>query len=332
MQADVERALVVARYYRELGLSPLPSKVNDKAPDMAAYACYYGDTPVRDAVYHAASWRVPNIQIITGTKHAGPLKLLVVDLDGEEAPGVWTRMCEAHGYEPTSAWVSVTGSGGIHLYFRLPCGIPECRSGIIWGVYDTWGEDGKGTWCKHKEIRILADNALCVAPPSKHVDTGKRYQFKYGCSPAEIRLPEVAPSWLLEMPRLVTPKLAEVRTVASPARGKEALSGNHYMRREVLDAIGDQKLDLLIQWGLQAQSREPNPSGWVACFVPWREKPGQSMASGSFHFLDGTFQDRKDNSSMSFFDLAVRLQPGMFPDWRDCRDYCGDRFIGRITR
>lgn len=328
MIPNVARALACARHFHALGLTPLPSRSDDKIPDLPKYTHYYEGEPVEDWVYD--QWKACNIQVITGTKHPGEISVIVVDLDGDEAPDAWRKICEKHNYTPSSAWMVETGSGGTHFWYRTPPGLLDCPTGMIWGVYDTFGEEGRGGWIKHKEIRILGDRALAMAPPSFHPKTGKRYRFFPGVSPNEIPIPEVAPKWLLEMPRLSSPSFTPVGPPPL-IRRPEKLSGRHYMRGEVLAAIAD-KVSLAKEWGLKFDRETENSSGWASCYVPWREEPGRSRPSGTMHCLDGTFQDRKDMTTLSLFDLAVQLQPGMFPKWQDCRDYCGDRFIGRIVR
>lgn len=327
MIPNVARALACARHFHALGLTPLPSRSDDKIPDLPKYTHYYEGEPVEDEVYE--KWKACNIQVITGTKHPGTISVIVVDLDGEEAPDAWRKICEKHNHTPSSAWMVETGSGGTHFWYRLPPGVLDCPSGMIWGVYDTFGTDGKGGWLKHKEIRILGDRSLAMCPPSFHPKTGKRYHFYPGTSPNEIPLPEVAPQWLLNMTRLSTPSFAIASAPIS--RPREKLSGKHYMRGEVMAAITD-KVSLAKEWGLKFDRETANASGWASCYVPWREEPGRSRPSGTMHCLDGTFQDRFDMTTLSLFDLGVQLQPGMFPKWQDCRDYCGDRFIGRIQR
>ena len=99
----------------------------------------------------------------------------------------------------------------------------------------------------------------------------------------------------------------------------------------MLAAVGDRKLtEASKEWGLVTKSDGPNPNGWVPCFVPGREDPRSSTPSGSFHWRDGTLQDRKDMSTISFFDLGVVL--GRFSTWQECRDDLGDRFVGRRGR
>ena len=322
---DFSRAKKCVDHYISLGLCPLPSRMDVKGPMLPTYAQHYGPTPVPRWVYE--KWSTSNIQIITGTKSPTPTKIIVVDLDGPEALDAWDRIAFHHEYGANLGWIAETGSGGRHHYFRVPDGFAECPSGIIWGLYDTWGDTGKGQWCTHKEVRILADNALVVAPPSVHVATGNRYQFHSSFGPNRVRLPEFAPGWLLAMPRLSTPRFTEPLAPRVPVAYTRK-SDKHYTRDEVILAVGGDKFKIAVrEWGLVSSVDQPNPSGWCYCFVPGREDPRYSRPSGSFHFQDGTLQDRKDQTSISFFDLSVLL--GAFRTWQECRDSLGDRYIGK---
>ena len=200
---DYERARKCVDHYRKLGLCPLPSRMDIKGPMLTTYAEHYGESPVPESVY--AGWRTSNVQVLTGVKTPTPAKILVVDCDGPEALPIWEAMCSRHSFTPDACWVSRTGSGGYHYYFSLPATMESCPGGLIWGIWDTWGDDGRGKWQKHKEVRILADNALVVAPPSIHVDTGERYCFDSRANPNRVRLPVEAPAWLLAMPRSPRP-------------------------------------------------------------------------------------------------------------------------------
>ena len=303
--------------------------MNVKGPKLKTYDQHYQGEPVPRWIYE--TWETTNIQVITGTKSPSPTKIIVVDLDGPEAVEAWERISAHHKHSGDSGWISRTGSGGLHHWFVLPEDTRECPSGIIWGLWDTWGRNemkpGKGDWCKHKEVRILGDNALVIAPPSIHVETKRPYEFLSTASPRTNTLPSVAPAWLLAMPRLQPPRFVD------PAPPKLNLpyspnSGRFYRRDEVLDAIGGEKLSIAVnEWGLQVKCSIPNLKGWCSCYVPGRELPSHSRPSGSFHFLDGTFQDRKDMTSVSFFDLSVLL--GAYPRWQDCRDALGDRYLGK---
>ena len=223
--------------------------------------------------------------------------------------------------------MSRTGSGGTHIYYSLPPESKSCLSGIIWGVWDTFGVSGKGGWVNHKEIRILADRALVVAPPSIHVKTGIRYVFLPGMGPSEIAVPERVPAWILEMPRLSTPRTTPPPKLAPVAVQPWTSHGKKLDRNAVIAAITD-KIALASSWGLDLATTRPNANGWVSCYVPGREsRASGSRPSGSLHAADGTFQDRKDNTSVSFFDLGSMLQPGAFPTWVSCKDWCSSRYF-----
>ena len=324
--SPIERTRRCVDHYRALGLCPLPSRMDVKGPMLPTYAEHYRGVPVPESVYD--DWRTSNVQVICGVKSPTPTKVIAVDIDSEAARRVWWRICTRHAYAPGDTWVSRSGSGGWHFWFTLPEGMAECPSGMIYGVWDTWGDDGRGRWVKHQEVRIIADHALIIAPPSIHVETGRPYCF-VGCKdPNHHRLPEVAPRWLLDMPRLVTPRcIAEPPSPAPAPRKFVSAGGRFYTREEVLDAIGERKLDIAKSWGLVTERDRPNASGWIPCFVPGREDPRHSRPSGSFHYRDGTLQDRKDLRTISFFDLGVLL--GRYERWQDCRDDLGETFLGR---
>lgn len=325
MSDDIRRTIRCVKHYRKIGLCPLPSRQDVKGPMLASYASHYGDTPVAESIYD--DWWTTNIQIITGTKSPTPNKIVVVDCDSERAVEVWNSMCRTNRYKPEDIWIARTGSGGYHFYFSIPPSEVSCAAGLIWGIWDTWGEDGRGRWLPHQEVRLLADRSLVIAPPSIHVSTGERYAFDPTANPNNVRLPAIAPRWLLDMPRLIAPRFKPdmPKIVAAPKTYKRS---NGFHRRElVLDAMGDHKLVEAKSWGLVVKSDTPNPAGWVTCWVPWREDPSHSTPSGSFNLLDGTFQDRKDNTSISLFDLAVTL--GKFATWQECREFLGDQYIGK---
>ena len=327
--ADFAKAKACVSYFLKMGLCPLPSRMDVKGPMLPTYAEHYEGRPVPRWVYE--KWSTTNMQVITGVKSPTATKIVVVDLDGAEAAEAWDRISSHHGYPGNKGWISQTGSGGLHHWYLLPEGTVACPSGIIWGLWDTWGRNdknpGKGDWCKHKEVRILGDNALVIAPPSIHVTTGKPYAFREDAGPRRTKRPEVAPSWLLSMPRLSAPRFFDPTPIRTPVPYKRGF-GKFYSREEVLDAVGGDKLSIAVnEWGLVPKCDMPNLRGWCSCYVPGREIPGHSKPSGSFHFMDGTFQDRKDLSCISFFDLSVVL--GAYTRWQDCRDALGDRYIGK---
>lgn len=320
------KTLSHAEAYRKLGYQPLPSKMNIKGPLLATFADYW-DKPLPENVYTLAAWKTTNIQLMTG-RH---WKLCVVDLDGPEAKEVWIAMVKHFGGCPRT-WVAATGGGGFHFYFTVPDYLDECPSRRLWGVWDTWagtnpmkpGGDAKGNWQKHKEIRILGDNALVIAPPSVHVESGKSYDWITG--PEHMLRPAEAPGWLMRMPAILNPACVEAFTPAAFAsNGPGKPSGASYRRDDVLAAIPS-KIDVAREWGLRIASGGPNPKGWWT--VHAIDRP-DATASASFHDLDGVYWESRDGVKLSYFDLAVALNA--FTTWQECRDALGDRFLKRAT-
>lgn len=101
--------------YRELGLCPLPSRGDAKAPQLSAYRGAYDLEKVPESIYN--EWSAPNIQLVTGVLSPTPVKIIVVDCDGERAISTWEKMCSANHWSSSPSWSVRTGSGGIHFYF-----------------------------------------------------------------------------------------------------------------------------------------------------------------------------------------------------------------------
>jgi putative DNA primase/helicase len=118
-----------------------------------------------------------NIGIATG---AG---LLVLDVDATHDGFESLALLEdTYGALPDTPAV-LTGSGGRHIYFRLPEGVT---------VRNSAGKLGPG-------LDVRGDGGYVVAPPSTHPN-GQRYEWLEGQSPDDLPLAS-APDWLL---RLIT--------------------------------------------------------------------------------------------------------------------------------
>jgi hypothetical protein len=51
---QIQRARAAVEHYRQLGLTPLPSRSDRKGPLLSSYADHYGPTPVLESVYSSA--------------------------------------------------------------------------------------------------------------------------------------------------------------------------------------------------------------------------------------------------------------------------------------
>lgn len=309
MQHEFAHALSAAQFFRSIGLVPLPSRMDRKQPTLLDYK-QYRDIRVPKVVYSPDQWRTTNLQLITGTKSSGATKIVVVDLDGDKAMDAWKKLCQRHDYRVQSVWVAASGSGGRHVYYRLPLDVKECRTRLMWGLYDPFGgQDGRGGWTNHTEVKLLGDNALVVAPPSRHVKTGIQYHWVGRFTPARIPLPEFAPTWLLEMEGLQLP----VQPVpAAPATRRVMgfkLSGRDDGCDEVITAISpEEKLRLVTLWGLKLASRHTAARGWVECHAIDRE---DTIPSAGFDPRTGVYHDFGSARSLSLFGLAVAI--GAYP-------------------
>jgi hypothetical protein len=134
---------------------------------------------VRQLEAWRAQWPLANWAIATGDG------LLVVDLD--KRPGKdGVSSFAALGKVPRTR-AARTGGGGMHLYFRVPCRVPNTAGKLGPGI-DTRGEGG-----------------YVLAPGSGHV-SGGRYELLAELEPAD------APDWLLKA-------LGSTSEPAAPPRG-----------------------------------------------------------------------------------------------------------------
>lgn len=120
-------------------------------------------------------FRNPNVGLRTGNG------LGVLDID--VGKGGYESICALvaeHG-DLAPSWSVTTGSGGLHIYFR----IPE-------NVRNSAGRIGKG-------VDFRGDGGFVVAAGSAHV-SGGTYSWVKGRSPADIPLVDI-PEWLLEICR-----------------------------------------------------------------------------------------------------------------------------------
>ena len=159
----LEHALRYAKY----GLAVFPIRERGKAPQFKSWQ----DNCTTDPEAIKTIWsRNPqyNIGIATGSKSDG---LLVVDVDNHDADGMsslkeWEH---EHGELPETATV-ITGSGGIHMYYRST-EIVTGRTNVLPGV------------------DIRAEGNLIVAPPSIHPN-GNRYEWEISSELGDIPIAE----------------------------------------------------------------------------------------------------------------------------------------------
>lgn len=148
-----------AHYYARIGLSVFPIKPKSKAPLTEHGFCDASRDPNQIEQWWAR-WPDANIGIATGSVSGG---LVVIDLDVDDDKGIDGRVTlreweMKHGKLPDSTWLSITGRGGYH-YFYKDTSTVKTRTGIYEGI-DIRGEGG-----------------YIVAPPSIHPN-GRRYEWE----------------------------------------------------------------------------------------------------------------------------------------------------------
>lgn len=321
---DVAIAREWAWFYRSLGLNPLPSSRRRKLPAIAkreggpGYARFWLDT------YPARGWLASgarNIQVPCGVRWG----LAVVDLDGPEAIAAWEAMTLFRENPPT--WTVLSGSGvGLHRWYVVPEGTSEIRKRLLWGIWD----ESTAKWVRSSRVELLGDRSLCVAPPSVHVETGRRYRFLPGRSPADLRLPAVLPSWVLSLPPCEppgraasswTPDRGRPNRTTAPSCGAAGLpSGLRYRLDDVDQAVRPHRLPIVRGWGLRVARERPNARGFVPCHAIGREDRDPSASFDP----DRGYYSEVDGPCYPFFLLGQVL--GAYPDWRACVNDLGDHF------
>lgn len=154
-----------ALFYARLGLAVFPVKAwGSTANDFKA--------PLIQGGFQAAStdpgqieawwsrWPEANIGIATGKASGG---LTVIDLDVKEEKGIDGRVTlreweTGHGKFPGDTWLSITGSGGYHYFYRDSSGT-GCHTGLYEG------------------IDIRGNGGYVVVPPSRHFNK-RQYEWE----------------------------------------------------------------------------------------------------------------------------------------------------------
>lgn len=184
-----------------------PRADEDPTHDQEACGCltchgFYAATtdPARVAAIVAA---VPRGQLALRTGTAAGV--VVVDVDPAHGGADTLARLIAADLTPPTARV-LTGSGGLHLYYRHPGGRVPCSQGKP--------DQGLGPG-----VDVKADGGYVVLPPSVHLRTGRPYRWVPG---EAVR--EMPPALLTACTRPPTPP---VPAVTGPARVREAGGISH---------------------------------------------------------------------------------------------------------
>lgn len=157
----------------------------------------------------------------------GPSDLVVLDIDPRNGGDDTLADLEREFGELPECPTSLTGGGGLHLFFKRPQNIVELPSGV----------PGPG-------FEVKADKGYLILPPSRHT-SGKGYAWDSGRDLADTPLPEL-PTWIVEL-------LGNRRRVAplpSDPRGPSAgLMGSAFAAAGMLGrSLGRDKAAALCPW------------------------------------------------------------------------------------
>ena len=285
-ETDTELCREWAALYKQRGWNALPSRMDEKRPLVRFKEWLETPTPEDLFTKHPTT----NCQIVLGRRW----RLLAIDLDGPEASERFAKM----GRAPRT-WATISGGGGVHLWFTLPANLPQpLPKAFLWK-----GEEN------HSAIERLCDGSLLMAPPSIHPKTGQRYRFRSPAeSPKSLGLPALCPSWILAAKPIEKPVAPSVPMVRPQA--PRVVHAGRFDRRQVLDAIGD-KVALAKSWGLRTAGPVAS-NGWVPCHSIHRE---DKNPSAGIHIETGTYAEPGAGVKLSLFDLSAEL--GVYADFRD---------------
>lgn len=303
MQTVADQSLsVAAQLYTSRGWNVLPCKPGEKRPSVR-YSQWWTEKAPTDLVdRHECT----AFQVMLG-RH---WRLIVIDLDGQAAVEWWESN---HGRRTPRTWITHSGGGGRHLWFRLPEHYARpLPKAVLW-------TDGE----KHSAAERLCDGSLIVAPPSVHPKTGRRYQFlSKAHSPLTLPMPAPAASWLLHIPTL-TPTVA-VQPVQVESIKVVPFSGRLPKTADIVAAIPD-KIGLAKTWGVRFTGRKTS-KGWHECHAISRPDDHPSAA---VHCDGGYYYDQGSGSKLSLLDLAVTL--GVYRDWREASTDLAERYGVRAS-
>lgn len=200
-------SLPSALLYASHGFGVVPIKPGEKSPSISDWV--NAATTDHDQLRRwFTQWPGHGVGIATGPASG----VFVFDIDvGEGKHGDETLydLEQQYGKLPETVRV-ITGSGGLHLYFRYP-------QGLDWELRNSADKLGPG-------LDIRGAGGQVLAPPTLHPITGRGYEFEAGYGLDEIEIAE-APEWLLE---LLKPVEGEGEAGPRPTAAHTAVGWDHF--------------------------------------------------------------------------------------------------------
>lgn len=241
--------------FRREGLNPLPCSLTEKRPKLTSYSHFFTQLAPEELFDHRPS---TNLQIPCGINW----NLAVLDLDN---PDPSTRSWALN----QNTWISLTGGGGIHLWYKIPREINSIQSQV-----KLPGEN-------HSAWELLGSKKLVVAPPSQFPGGHPYRWLSRKQSPLGCKRQTIPESWIAPEATRIPPK-----------------------RFPDFDWSKLPVLALARSWGLRIVGN-PNQKGWAPCKAINRE---DSHPSAAIHCETGYYVDLGTNTKLDFLDLAIALK------------------------
>ena len=212
----------------KLGWSVFPTKPGEKRPATARGFKDASNDPAEVRRMFDGAGAGCGVAVADGAASGG---LVVLDLDRHGADGVegLRAHMEACGLSLPVTAVSLTGGGGVHVFFRAAGEPPRRAVSVLPGV-DLLGEGG-----------------YSVLPPTV-LAGGGRYQWQEGCAPWECGIAEL-PAWVADLAR----------------KGPDARPGGRF---SMLGSIAEGgRNDALLRYGRSLRAKGADDAGVLSALV-----------------------------------------------------------------
>lgn len=242
--------------YAALGLRTLPIRAGGKAPPFKSWQHAATNDPDKIDNWFKGLYRDCGVGIALGDQPNG-WHLFALDLDNHGDGDGTDELAELeakHGALPDT-WRAITGSGGVHLIFRVPEGVTvrnqQATGNRVAPNIDVRGQGGQ-----------------IVVAPTLHPETLNAYAWEHGFEPWALE-PAIAPRWLLDMVREPDPTPEPTTPPPAPSSSDDTvfeLQRNDWNWHVELVALG---------W----QQDQRNPERWT--------RPGKDPRQGHSAILHG---------------------------------------------
>lgn len=166
--------------YADIGLRVVPIRPGKKFPTLMSWQEAATDDPKQIIGWYDV-WPDAGVGVATGPQPCGD-NIFVIDIDGEEGVEQWIELHRMYGDQPAKTWTSITGSNGLHVFYRAPAGAKIVN------------QQAAGRRLA-SSIDVRGVGGQVVVPPTIH-PSGRRYEWYL--APSDCVIAD-APGWLLHL-------------------------------------------------------------------------------------------------------------------------------------